>query len=433
MNTSKIPSSLRTIDYEAIESALMESARGRWFLAEFGRRNKAADTHVLLEAITKLESAVLRPRGAANADLIRRDLIEMSEAISRTRQEIAAIKSPDEQESQLITATEELDAIVASTEKATSDILEAAEDIQETAWLLRESGTEDEACDRLDHRATDIYTACSFQDITGQRTQKVVHALHFLESRVNSMIDIWGLKDIAPQRIAGSDERPDAHLLNGPQIDGRGLGQGDIDVMISRPDVDIEVIDAGAEPAPLQPEPAAVETAAENEIDSASPETVAPATDDPDAGSVPAELEVDQAPEEAVCLETPPLDVHPPAAAPETDAVPGPAIATPELETAAVDPAPVIAPEPALDTAEIADEEEADPVATSLDIDQSTASPVSAEAPTPTTMAAPAAPSPPDAGETADPGDIFQAGALSPPSDLTIDGLDQEQRSALFS
>jgi hypothetical protein len=42
-------------DYEAILSAIMETARGRWFLAEYARRNRHADTEMLLTAIGKLK------------------------------------------------------------------------------------------------------------------------------------------------------------------------------------------------------------------------------------------------------------------------------------------------------------------------------------------------------------------------------------------
>ena len=40
-----------------------------------------------------------------------------------------------------------------------------------------------------------MLTACSFQDITGQRTTKVVSTLHYIEQRVNSMVGIWGAQD----------------------------------------------------------------------------------------------------------------------------------------------------------------------------------------------------------------------------------------------
>ena len=57
--------SLTTIgesDFEAIESAVMETERGRWFLKEFARRNRTADTEILLDAIARLEHAVAGDR-----------------------------------------------------------------------------------------------------------------------------------------------------------------------------------------------------------------------------------------------------------------------------------------------------------------------------------------------------------------------------------
>ena len=263
MTKFSAPSPLRAADYEAIEAALLESARGRWFLAEFSSRNRSADTQMLLEAITKLEASVMRPNQESGQDRIRHELIEMSEAISRTRAEIAAISSSND-ENQLITATEELDAIVEATEKATSDILEAAEDVQETAWVLREKGVEDATCDRLDQRATDIYTACSFQDITGQRTGKVVGVLRYLEERVNGLVNAWGLEDLEVHLEPRADDRPDAHLLNGPQLAGKGLEQEAVDDMINVVDSDFEFVedpasntaDAVAAPATdIQPPP----------------------------------------------------------------------------------------------------------------------------------------------------------------------------------
>lgn len=234
MSKSKAPSPIREADYEAIEEALLQSARGRWFLAEFSNRNRSADTRMLLDAISRLESSMLTPRRTTTAEKsLRHDLIEMSEAIAQTRREIAAMRPSDQDESKFTNATEELDAIVEATEKATSDILEAAEDIQEVAWQMREQGIDPEACDRLDGRATDIYTACSFQDLTGQRTGKVIQVLGYLESRVATMIDIWGLDDIDIRLSDENDNRPDAHLLNGPARRGEGIGQDDVDNMLN--------------------------------------------------------------------------------------------------------------------------------------------------------------------------------------------------------
>ncbi len=227
--------------YAALEALLRASPRGRWFLAEFARRNRAAETDMLLEAIGRIERAVLKPstRHAVPSNVFA-ELVEMSEAIARTRREIAQIKPSHKFDQQLVGASAELEHIVEATEKATSDILEGAEVIQEVAWILRERGIEVELCDKLDQRATDIYTACSFQDITGQRTEKVVKALRFIEQRINAMIEIWGVDDIAfkvddiaakMKAFADVTVRGDDRLLHGPQR--QGLRQDDVDRMLT--------------------------------------------------------------------------------------------------------------------------------------------------------------------------------------------------------
>ena len=39
--------------YAALEALLRASPRGRWFLAEYARRNRTAETEMLLEAIAR--------------------------------------------------------------------------------------------------------------------------------------------------------------------------------------------------------------------------------------------------------------------------------------------------------------------------------------------------------------------------------------------
>jgi chemotaxis regulatin CheY-phosphate phosphatase CheZ len=180
-------------EYDLIESAMSESARGRWFLTEYARRNRSADTDMLLGAIHRLENVVTSERGPAEGvGRLRGDLMEMASAIARTKAEIAAISAPEQDQTRLSVASEALDAIVRATERATSDILGAAEEVQEAAWTLREHGADANICDELDRRATQIYTACSFQDLTAQRTSRIVHTLRYLEERLVAMIAIWG-------------------------------------------------------------------------------------------------------------------------------------------------------------------------------------------------------------------------------------------------
>lgn len=208
-------------DYDAIHDAVMETVRGRWFLAEYARRNRNADTKLVLGAIDRIEAAIRGERTTPSFDRIRFDLHEMALAIVRTKAEIAAIGPDGDREGRIGAATAELDSIVQATATATGTVLQAAEQVQELAWTLRERGVDPGACDALDARATDIYLACEFQDLTGQRTQKVMEVLRFLEQRIDAMIAIWA--------TAG-----DTKLAEAPgQAPEPAMGQADVDVVMA--------------------------------------------------------------------------------------------------------------------------------------------------------------------------------------------------------
>lgn len=221
---------LSETDFEAIAAAVQETERGRWFLDEYARRNRHSDTKQVLEAIKKLQHSLSARTESTHEDSIRLTIADMSEAIARTKAEIAAIKPDEESPGKIGDATVELDAIVSTTEQATSEILAAAENVQEIAWTLREQGTDASVCDQLDALMTQTYMACSFQDLTGQRIRKIVNVLNFLEARIAAMNLIWGKHESA----AGSAEAPsmEASLLNGPALPGKGLQQYAVDEIL---------------------------------------------------------------------------------------------------------------------------------------------------------------------------------------------------------
>lgn len=218
-------------DYGIIENAVMETARGRWFLAEFARRNRNADTQVLLATISRLEQSVHDQRETNDIARFRVDLLEMSTAIADTRQQISALQGPDqESSSHFDIASTELDAIVQATASATSDILSSTEQIQDIAWTLRENGIEPAICNTLDTQATNIYTACSFQDLTAQRTRKVIDVLRYVESRINAMIDIWGFDTSTSGRRTNAME--DIRTARHDELTAEELSQSDIDFVL---------------------------------------------------------------------------------------------------------------------------------------------------------------------------------------------------------
>jgi chemotaxis protein CheZ len=83
----------------------------------------------------------------------------------------------------------------------------------------------------IQDRVVQIFEACNFQDLTGQRVANAVAALHTIEARVTRLAAIWQ----RIERLKPIDWR-DGHrdrLLNGPKLpDDRGHStQDDIDGM----------------------------------------------------------------------------------------------------------------------------------------------------------------------------------------------------------
>src|SRR6266436_8639866 len=89
----------------------------------------------------------------------------------------------------------ELGAVVGGTEEATQQILEAAEAIDNAAAALSKVNTPDQQkllSEEIQERVVSIFEACNFQDLTGQRINKVMNTMKFIENHIVVMMDIWG-------------------------------------------------------------------------------------------------------------------------------------------------------------------------------------------------------------------------------------------------
>jgi chemotaxis protein CheZ len=86
-------------------------------------------------------------------------------------------------------------------------------------------------------RVVEIFEACNFQDIAGQRITKVVATLKFIEDHIVNMMEIWGginaLRNFTPAAMA--EPRGGARLLNGPKLDAETghASQDDIDALFN--------------------------------------------------------------------------------------------------------------------------------------------------------------------------------------------------------
>jgi chemotaxis protein CheZ len=147
-------------------------------------------------------------------------------AINRTKQEIATLHAAAFSGNGEARAARELDAVVEDTERATQQILDAAETIDEAANTLSASVRQEQEralAQDIREQALHIFEACNFQDLSGQRIAKVLATLTFVEDRVTRMMEIWGgsdaLKPFAEHRASADHDRAKA-FVNGPKLDG---------------------------------------------------------------------------------------------------------------------------------------------------------------------------------------------------------------------
>ena len=161
--------------------------------------------------------------------------------LEKIAREVAALKAADPDDHEIPLARKELQTVVEATDTAANEIMNLSEEIQAAADKIRDEVSDGNTknveahCDVMDEAATNLLMACGFQDLTGQRINKVVNALTHMEGQINGLFETLGISQGTGEgglhAFAPDDERPDTALLHGPQDEGEGISQADIDAM----------------------------------------------------------------------------------------------------------------------------------------------------------------------------------------------------------
>ncbi|MEC9291484.1 MAG: protein phosphatase CheZ [Pseudomonadota bacterium] len=158
------------------------------------------------------------------------ELAELARFINEAKKE-QSFQPEELAEKGIPDASDQLDAIVATTEKATTEIMDACEAMQADLKKLKDSGADEASVANMEAQITAIFEACNFQDLTGQRIQKIVKTLKQVEQHILRMVVVFGMQKKADNLSAEQKEflQEEAELLNGPQLPGNSLEQDDID------------------------------------------------------------------------------------------------------------------------------------------------------------------------------------------------------------
>lgn len=155
-------------DYDAIREAFMETARGRWFLGEYAKRNRNADTSMVLDAVAKIEETLAAQRQPVVEDRLPEALVEIRRAIREA--ETIAIAAFDP----------------AAIEASLAPIPRGVRIIKEISWRWREIGADGRICDLIDSQLASIEAACGQMSTIDPRVE-LKAAFDLLRDRVEQL------------------------------------------------------------------------------------------------------------------------------------------------------------------------------------------------------------------------------------------------------
>ena len=191
-----------------------------------------ADRPYSRNEVVEIIRSVLSTMETADAPMAKLydELDALAKQIEAMRTNLSHMRSDDINRKDIPAATDELDAVVLETKKATDQILSACEKIEKLA-----ESSEGDLQNTLVDCVTHIYEACGFQDITGQRITKVVRTLKSIESKVSEILKTLGAAGGDGHHGAKAPAAPigDKALLNGPQLASKASSQDDIDALLA--------------------------------------------------------------------------------------------------------------------------------------------------------------------------------------------------------
>jgi hypothetical protein len=158
-------------DYDAIREAFMETSRGRWFLTEYAKRNRNADTTMVLDAVARIEQTLAAQKEATTDDGLAKALAAIRNSLEGARA-IAAKAFADPAQ-----------------DDAIAPIQKGVRIIREISWRWREIGGDGRICDLLDSQAT-VIEGASMQLAAKDDVSALEAAFGLIETTLDDLSDI---------------------------------------------------------------------------------------------------------------------------------------------------------------------------------------------------------------------------------------------------
>lgn len=167
-------------EYDSICAAVMETVRGRWFLAEYSRRNRHADTDIILAAIDRIETAIRSKTPISASEQLRGELSEALGLITEARTALAGAQ-PHPQ--------------------ATDEVMLSLTTMRELADVMRQRGVDGLFCTQLEARVAALVAALAPRQASESQL-RLAELLEQLQRRTEMLLAQFA----APQAQAASTE-----------------------------------------------------------------------------------------------------------------------------------------------------------------------------------------------------------------------------------
>jgi chemotaxis protein histidine kinase CheA len=214
-------------DYDAIRDAFMETSRGRWFLGEYAKRNRNADTRMVLDAVARVEENLAAQRQAAPDNGLAEALVAIRRAVGSAR----------------AAASGAIDGL--ALEETLTPVRKGARVIREIAWRWREIGADGRICDLLDSQVNAIEASCGQISSTDPKAA-LSAAFDLIEAQIAELDDSDTASPQAaetavspPSSVSSSGEMPAADFEMAPAA----AATSDFDAAMIAPAVPAEAME----------------------------------------------------------------------------------------------------------------------------------------------------------------------------------------------
>lgn len=237
-------------DYEAIEAAVMETGRGRWFLAEYARRNRHAETSAILGTLRRVESAVAMARAAEPGDWLRSEIAALSHDFAQADRAL-----PDGAEAHGAARSETFVHDVDATVATLVDVVEA---LRTTAASLAAQGVDRALRESLERRLQALVAVTGMLSGASRRLVDWSGQVGAVQARLD---DLAALAAAVPPRLEAPTPdapSPGARVAGGTTMSGP-VEATQVEAVEATPVRDAPIMGEAVEAEPVQAPPTEVD------------------------------------------------------------------------------------------------------------------------------------------------------------------------------